>query len=156
MLSSNSDGKGSVGYSFFKLKCWNVDENDICIRRPTWKLSRVRFGHDASFFFITIKVYHCFNYGKWFITREKENTFFSHDHFLHQKNMINIILRSLYWTKKFLFDQRHIPDFDERVIRLMIYDPPEAETNRKMSIRIRSDSIHSIFDSIRSDLLLKF
>jgi hypothetical protein len=31
----------------------------------------------------------------------------------------------------------------------------EAETNRKISIRIRFDSIHSIFDSIRFDLLLK-
>ncbi len=32
---------------------------------------------------------------------------------------------------------------------------PEAETNRKISIRIRSDSIHSIFDSIRFDLLFE-
>ena len=32
---------------------------------------------------------------------------------------------------------------------------PEAETNRKTSIRIRFDSIHSTFDSIRFDLLFK-
>ena len=31
----------------------------------------------------------------------------------------------------------------------------EAETNRKISIRIRFDSIHSTFDSIRFDLLFK-
>ncbi len=32
---------------------------------------------------------------------------------------------------------------------------PEAETNRKMSVRIRFDSIHFIFDSTRFDLLFK-